>query len=83
MLSLPILLLLLVAIGGSGAMVGILGWLFHRLSRLESHADFEGLREQLGSVQRELSALTERVEFTENLLENRGAAQAELPPGRG
>ena len=78
MLTLPILLLLFAAIGGSATMVAILGWLFHRLNRLESmgperlrelHSNHETLREHLDSLQEELGLLSERLDFTEKLLE--------------
>ena len=88
MLTLPVLLLLIVAVGGSGFMVAILAWLFQRLNRLESarqdprlEGDFEALREQLGAIEAELSSIAERVDFTENLLEKPETADSpRLPP---
>lgn len=86
MLSLPVLLLLIVAVGGSAGMVAIFGWLFHRLSRLESQGPvdvrqlqttIEELQNELVSVRSELGALTERVDFTEKLLE---APRETMPP---
>ena len=79
------LLILLAAVGGSGAMVGFLGWLLHRVKRLESvsradNADVErvmeqvdALREQLMTVHDEMGELNERVDFAERLL-TRGRA---------
>jgi hypothetical protein len=79
-------LILLAAVGGSGAMVGFLGWLLYRVKRLEGrgtadNADVErimeqvdGLREQLSNVREEIGELHERVDFTERLL-TRGQAR--------
>lgn len=71
-------------------MVAILGWLFHRLSRLESmgperlrelHSNYEAVQEQLDSMQEELGLLSERVDFTEKLLEKPDdSSDPRLPP---
>ncbi len=83
-------LILLAAVGGSGAMVGFLGWLLYRVKRLESginadNADVErvleqvdALREQLMTVHDEMGQLGERVDFAERLL-TRGRDEGGLP----
>ena len=74
------LLILLAAVGGSGSMVGFLGWMLYRVNRLESRGvvdtedldrlmdHLDVLRNQLGSVREEMGELSGRVEFTERLL---------------
>jgi len=84
MLTLPVLLLLLVAVGGSAGMAGILGWLFHRLSRLEASgqdlerllSDNAALREQIEAMRSDIEQLGERVDFSERLLE-KGAPESD------
>jgi len=71
-------------------MVAVLGWLYHRLNRLETlgperlgrlEADFEALQDQLGSVQETLDTVIERVDFTERLLERPETSEShQLPP---
>lgn len=79
------LMILLAAVGGSGTMVGFLGWLLYRVKRLEGRAgagntdverlieQVDVLHEQLVSVRAELGELSERVDFAERLL-TRGQA---------
>lgn len=89
MLPLYVILLLIVAVAGSGIMTAILAWLLYRLNRLESGGryarqlddDFTRLGEQLASVRKELTALTERVDFTEDLLEDHQIGGRELEGG--
>lgn len=75
---LALLLLLVVVVIGSAGMVAVLGWLHQRLARLEGHGPAEAgriagegndLREQVRLLEDEVERLTERVDFTEKLLE--------------
>jgi hypothetical protein len=73
-------LVLFAAVGGSGAMVGILAWLHNRLKRLDEEnvllrSQYAQLEDEVGSVRDELLAtrkevfrLDARAEFTERLL---------------
>lgn len=79
------LLILIVAVAGSGAMVGFMAWLIGRLRRLEGGgtADTGALAERLGEVQEELEAvhravarLEEHASFTARLLEGRPARES-------
>lgn len=89
------LMTLLAAVGGSGAMVGFLGWLLYRVKRLEGQAgagnvdverimeQVDVLHEQLVSVRAAMGELSERVDFTERLLTRGQAGSAkthEDPP---
>lgn len=82
------LLLLIVAVAGSGAMVGVMAWLVGRLRRIEGggSADAGALAERLREVHEELEAvhravarLEEHASFTARLLEGRPARES-LPP---
>lgn len=79
------LLLLIVAVAGSGAMVGVMAWLIGRLRRLEGGGpgDAGALTERLREVQEELEAvhravarLEEHASFTARLLEGRPAGES-------
>ena len=82
-------LVLLVAVIGSGSMVGILGWLLYRIKQLEAGArpsneltrileHLDELRDDMNLTRNEVSELSERVEFTERLL-SRGDASDDKP----
>jgi hypothetical protein len=79
------LLILFAAVGGSGAVVGMFAWLWHRVRVLEAAVAGGGgaaagqLRagwalpdEELANWQNELGMLHERVEFLERTLVTRG-----------
>lgn len=79
-----VLLLLIVAVAGSAGMVAVLGWFLQRINRLEQHgpgalqrlaAENEELQEQMRLLEVHVERLSERVDFTEKLLER--------PRGRG
>lgn len=89
-MDIRILLLLFAVVGGSAGMAGMFGWILHRLSRLESGlpddtnrllAENNALRDQVESLQSAMTALDERVDFTEKLLEERRPDPA-LGPGK-
>jgi len=85
------LLLILVAVGGSGIMVAFLAWLVYRLKRLEESRAVGGpeLRElierietmqtELLSMRDDVGELTERVDFTERLLSSGSRPAAAQP----
>ena len=66
------------AVIGSASMVAIFAYFLHRIRQIESGTGDEGprelsdqvsqMREDLLAVQEEMSALTERLDFTEKLL---------------
>ena len=77
--SLTALFIIFAAVIGSTAMMGILGYLLHRIRQIEARASGDagihqlvgqvnGMREELLTVQDEVSALSERLDFTEKLL---------------
>lgn len=77
--SLTVLFIIFAAVIGSAAMVGVFAYILSRVRRLEPGAsgvvDASALEQQLGQVQAEIeamkedvSALTERLDFTERLL---------------
>jgi hypothetical protein len=77
--SLTALLVVLAAVIGSTAMVGVLAYLLHRIRQIESGATdkagsrglsdrVEGMQEEFLALQKEMSALQERLDFTEKLL---------------
>ncbi len=77
MMSLAALFILLAALIGTTAMVGVFAFLFHRVRRIEDGSEagpyrlaeqVQRLEEELLSVQTEMSALSERLDFTEKLL---------------
>ncbi len=86
MFSVPELLILFAAVGGSGMMVGILGWGFMRIRKLETtmaaHSllaeRVDELRHELAAARDEVTELVERVEFAERLL-TRGKDDRPIP----
>lgn len=79
------LIILLVAVAGSGVMMAILTWIYLRIKDLPSGTHFDGallteeiqrLREDFGLLQSEVTGLAERVDFTEKLLNPGGGDEA-------
>ena len=79
-MSLALVVLVLIAIVGSGTMLAILGWMWSRISRLEHgredrselgnvYEQLDAVRDQIFSVEDAMARLNERVDFTEKLLE--------------
>ena len=77
--SLTALFIVFAAVIGSAAMAGIIAYLLHRIRRIEAGTagdagsgqlseQVSGMREELLAVQDEMSALSERLDFTEKLL---------------
>ena len=77
--SLTALFIIFAAVIGSASMVGIFAYFLHRIRQVESGTASEAgshqladqvgqMREELLAVQEEMSALTERLDFTEKLL---------------
>lgn len=75
-----LLLLVLIAVVGSGSMVAILGSMWNRIRQIEGGREdrwelgkisqqLDAVRDQLFSVEDEMARLNERVDFTEKLLE--------------
>lgn len=68
------LLILIVAVIGSGSMVAALAWLFYRSRNLEGREygsltdQVESLRAELETVSSEMARLQEQADFTERLL---------------
>lgn len=86
------MLLLIVAVAGSAGMAAILGWVLHRIARLEKHGpgelgrvvgENEELREQMRLLEVEVERLSERVDFTEKLLERPRPGQARDAAAKG
>ncbi len=77
------LLILLAAIGGSGSIVAVLAWLWHRVKRLEETgglggkdaeriiAELERMRDEVSESQDGVKMLRERLDFLERLLESK------------
>ena len=73
-------LVLLAAVLGSSAMVGIVGWTWGRLKRLEERRppgteelrrlsdEVDAMREELVAARKQLREIADRTEFTERLL---------------
>ncbi len=69
-------LILLAAVAGSGSMVGVGVWLYHRVKRLEAEnrdlvqltEQVDVLRDHLGAVQDQVGELYERLDFAERML---------------
>ncbi len=91
MISLAVLLLVLVAVVGSGVMSGLIFWFTSRLKRLESKQEagetgllsshLDELSAEISAVREQLDRLEQRTEFHERLLEGRPSNGApELPP---
>lgn len=77
-MALSILVLLIIAVVGSAGMSAVLFWIANRINRIEGRgpeevrhlvAETEELQEQVMLLQSEVQRLTERVDFTEKLLE--------------
>ena len=78
MLSTSVVLIILAAVIGSGAMTLVLAWIIHRVRSLElsaGGADLERLAEQVDELRDDIQSantgivdLTERLDFTERLL---------------
>jgi len=77
--SLTALFIVFAAVIGSAAMVGIIAYFLHRIRQIETRSTGEAgshqlfdhvneMREELLTVQEEVSALSERLDFTEKLL---------------
>ena len=74
--SLTALILIIVAVAGSTAMVGIIAYLLHRIGRVEAGPNgdarlleqIDAQRLELAELQDEVASLTERLDFTERLL---------------
>lgn len=77
--SLTALFIIFAAVIGSAAMVGVFAYFLHRIRQIEGgttgnagagqlSGQVNGLRDDLLTVQEEMSALTERLDFTEKLL---------------
>lgn len=77
--SLTALLIVFAAVIGSAAMMGIIVYFLHRIRQIEAKAIGEAgshhlldrvdaMQEELLAVQKEMSALSERLDFTEKLL---------------
>ncbi len=90
--SLTALFIVFAAVIGSAAMVGIIAYFLHRIRQIETRSTGEAgsrqlfdhvneMREELLTVQAEVSALSERLDFTEKLL-MRGDDAAEPGPQR-
>ena len=85
--GLAALLIVLTAVIGSTAMMGILAYFFHRIRQIEAKTTGEAgshqlvdqvdaMQEELLTVQEEMLALSERLDFTEKLLMSGGDAVA-------
>lgn len=90
--SLTALFIIFAAVIGSASMVAIFAYFLHRIRQIESGTAGEDgshelsdqvsqMRDELLAVQEEMSALTERLDFTEKLL-MRGDDSAEMPDQR-
>ena len=90
MISMVYLMILLVAVIGSGVLTGWLFWLMSRLRRLESvremgesgllSSHLDGLTAELSAMREQLDLLEQRTEFTEHLLEGRSSTGAPASP---
>ena len=79
-MSIAILVLIMVAVICSGSVVAIVGGLLNRIKQVEGRREdasdlaeisrqLDAVRDQIFSVEDEMTRLTERVDFTEKLLE--------------
>ena len=77
--SLTALFIIFAAVIGSTAMIGIFSYFLNRIRQLEAKSSgdagsdrlagqMDAVREELMTLQNEMSALSERVDFTEKLL---------------
>jgi len=88
-ISLALILILIVAVAGSGLLSGWMVWMMSRTRRLEATptagedgllADrLEQLTAEVTAVRQQLDDLEQRTDFNERLLEDRGRPE-QLPP---
>ncbi len=93
-MSIAFLLLILIALVGSGTMFATLAWMWHRIRQLEGGREdrselgniyerLDAFRDQVFSVEDEMARLNERVDFTEKLLEAPRAGAPETDESSG
>ena len=83
MFTFSFILILFAALSGSAMMVGILGYFFYKIKKLEAGGDdlsrvlenIEDLRERLDATGDNVTSLSERLEFNERLLEGRSGTE--------
>lgn len=83
MFTFSFILILFAALSGSAMMVGILGYFFYKIKKLEAGGDdlsrvlenIEDLRERLDGTDDNVNSLSERLEFNERLLEGRSGTE--------
>ena len=83
MFTFSFILILFAALSGSAMMVGILGYFFYKIKKLEAGGDdlsrvlenIEDLRERLDATDDNVTSLSERLEFNERLLEGRSGTE--------
>ena len=83
MFTFSFILILFAALSGSAMMVGILGYFFYKIKKLEAGGDnlsrvlenIEDLRERLDATDDNVNSLSERLEFNERLLEGRSGTE--------
>ena len=93
-MTIAALLLILILVVGSGTMAVLLGWMWHRISKLEGGREdrselgnvyqrLDALRDQVFAAEDEMVRLNERVDFTEKLLDapRAGAPETDEPSG--
>jgi hypothetical protein len=74
-------MILMAAVVGSGAMVGVLAWLFYRTRTLEGREsgtlsrEVDDLRGEIESIRGEMAKLQEQADFTERLLASGSASE--------
>lgn len=81
MSSLQDLLILLVAVAGSGSMIGLIAWFHSRLKRLEQTRGQEGeqLARDVEATRADMAQLAERLDFAERLLTRDRAEPDRIP----
>ncbi len=91
-MTIAFLMFMLVALGGSAILMAAFGWTFLRIRRLENHGPGQGdphhllermdaLKDELAGMQDEFTRITERVDFTERLLERPPPPDTEAEKG--
>ena len=83
MFTFSFILILFAALSGSAMMVGILGYFFYKIKKLEAGGDdlsrvlenIEDLSERLDATDDNVNSLSERLEFNERLLEGRSGTE--------
>ena len=93
-MTIAALLMILMMVVGSGTMLALLGWMWHRISKLEGgredrselgniYEQLDALRDQVFAYEDEMARLNERVDFAEKLLEapRAGAPETDEPSG--